>query len=93
LIGAGTTPEVAEDNEGLVWTRAWGGDDVDCGRLRAALDALGAKRMVVGHTPQLGGVTSACDGALWRIDVGLAAHYGGPTEALEITSAGARVLR
>jgi hypothetical protein len=93
LAGAGSTPEVAEDDEGVVWTRAWGGDEVDCGRLRAALEALGAKRMVVGHTPQLGGVTSACDGALWRIDVGLAAHYGGPTEALEITSAGARVLR
>jgi hypothetical protein len=42
--------------------------------------------MVVGHTVQDHGITSACDGTLWRIDVGLAKHYGGPIEVLELVS-------
>lgn len=67
-----------------VWTRAYSVDPPDCDRLRAALDRLGAARMVVGHTPQQAGITSACDGAVWRIDVGLAAAYGGPVQVLEL---------
>ena len=30
------------------------------------------------------GITSACDGAVWRIDVGLARHYNGPIQVLEL---------
>jgi hypothetical protein len=56
------------------------------------LGALGAKRMVVGHTVQQRGITDACEGTLWRIDVGLAAYYGGPIEVLEIAGE-PRVLR
>jgi hypothetical protein len=67
-----------------VWTRAAGAPRVDCAALGAALDALGARRMVVGHTVQDRGITQACDGALWRIDVGLARFYGGPIEVLEL---------
>jgi hypothetical protein len=40
--------------------------------------------MVVGHTVQPHGITSACDGTLWRIDVGLATYYGGPIQVLEL---------
>jgi len=40
--------------------------------------------MVVAHTVQEHGITSACDGKLWRIDVGLAKLYGGPIEVLEL---------
>ncbi|MND07135.1 hypothetical protein D3C83_289340 [compost metagenome] len=40
--------------------------------------------MVVGHTPQPRGINAVCDGKLWRIDVGLAKHYGGPIEVLEL---------
>jgi hypothetical protein len=40
------------------------------------------------------GITSACDGKLWRIDVGLAKLYGGPIEVLELRDAAEpRVLR
>jgi hypothetical protein len=67
-----------------VWTRVWGGDSVDCGKLAEVLAKLGAKRMVVAHTPQKAGITSACDGALWRIDVGLASYYNGPIQVLEL---------
>jgi hypothetical protein len=49
--------------------------------------------MVVGHTVQRTGVTSACAEKVWRIDVGLAAYYGGKSEALELRPDGVRVLR
>ena len=86
-------PALASDAS-PVWTRAAGIDPVDCAQVTAALTALGARRMVVGHTVQQTGITSACDGALWRIDVGLGKAYGGPIEVLELsTGAAPKVLR
>jgi hypothetical protein len=49
--------------------------------------------MVVAHTVQEHGITSACDDKLWRIDVGLAKLYGGPIEVLELDASGAHVKR
>lgn len=77
-------PAAMTAEDGPVWTRAIGGPDADCTKLAHALKALGAKRMVVGHTVQDHGITSACDGTAWRIDVGLSKHYGGPIEVLEL---------
>jgi hypothetical protein len=77
-------PEALTAEDGPVWTRAAGSEAADCASVRRALDALGASRMVVGHTVQSQGINAACDGALWRIDVGLARYYGGPIEVLEI---------
>ena len=77
-------PKPGRDNEGPVWTRRFSLDPPDCADLEKALATLGAKRMVVGHTVQAGGITSACDGKIWRIDTGIAAYYGGPRQALEI---------
>ncbi len=77
-----------------VWTRRYGGEDPGvCVPLEQALALLGAKRMVVGHTVQHGGISSDCDGKLWRIDVGLAGHYGGRPAALEIRPDGVRVIQ
>jgi hypothetical protein len=83
--GPGEPPAALTDQESPVWTRAYGMPDVDCAQLKDALAKLGAKRMVVGHTVQPGGINGACDGALWRIDVGLAKLYNGPIEVLEIS--------
>jgi len=86
-------PALASDDS-PVWTRVYGTDGaVDCSQLSHALELLGAKRMIVGHTVQEHGITSACDGKLWRIDVGLAKLYGGPIEVLEISGSDARVLK
>jgi hypothetical protein len=94
LAGAGDPPAAAEADDGPVWTRAYGMPEADCDAARAALAELGVRRMVVGHTPQPAGVTSACDGLVWRIDVGLARYYGGPIEVLElIPDVEPRVLR
>lgn len=88
------SPDALTSDDSPVWTRATGGRDADCRAVRATLDELGVTRMVVGHSVQAGGITAACDGALWRIDVGLAKHYGGPIEVLELVPATPpRVLR
>jgi hypothetical protein len=78
-----------------VWVRRFSGppSEVDCAELGRALAAADVDRLVVGHTVQQGGITSACGERVWRIDVGLSAHYGGPTEVLELTTEGVRPLR
>lgn len=77
-------PVALTRDDSPVWTRAWGGDSVDCAKLQQVLQAVGAKRMVVAHTVQQAGINAQCDGALWRIDVGLSKIYGGPIQALEL---------
>ena len=52
----------------------------------------GVKRLVVGHTVQEQGINSACDGSVWRIDVGMARHFGGPIQVLEISKNAVFVL-
>ena len=63
-----------------------------CEHLSAALEAAGAARMIVGHTVQKAGINSACEGRVWRIDVGIAAAYGGRPAVLEIVGEEVRVL-
>lgn len=97
LEGTSTDRRVVEramDEQGPLWTRDYAADGTPelCERLGRALALLGATRMVVGHTVQKGGITSACDARLWRIDVGLAHHYGGPTQVLEIRGDTVKVL-
>ncbi len=84
LDGHGDPPAALTADDGPVWTRAYGGESVDCAVLDTALAQLHAARMVVGHTVQPKGISSACDGKLWRIDVGLGKEYGGPIEVLEL---------
>ncbi|MDX2091460.1 MAG: metallophosphoesterase [Kofleriaceae bacterium] len=87
-------PPSLTSEDSPVWTRAIGGPDAACSKVSRALEALGAKYMVVGHTVQDGGISSACDGTVWRIDVGLAKHYGGPIEVLELVpDAPPRILK
>ena len=92
LEGQAPRPALATADDGPVWTRMWGADQVDCAALDRVLAASGARRMVVAHTPQRGGVTSACGGRLWRVDTGMAGAYGGPVQALELSGARPRIL-
>lgn len=79
--------------QSVVWTRVYADGDPDtCETLRTALQKLNASRMVVGHTVQKEGITSACDGHLWRIDVGMAHHYGGSPQVLRIEGDAVRVV-
>lgn len=86
LLGQGQVPQAVIDPDGPLWSRAFSRDEdaTMCARLDEALKVAGVSRMVVGHTPQLQGITSACDGKVWRIDTGMASHYGGRAQVLEI---------
>jgi len=83
-------PEILADRRrSPVWTRLYCGDPLFpqevCDTLDDALDLLGAKRMIVGHTVQDGGITSGCGGRIWCIDVGMSSFYeGASVEVLEI---------
>ena len=58
-----------------------------CGEAAKALDALGLRRMVVGHTPQItAGINACCGGRVYRIDTGLSSFYGGMKQCLEVVS-------
>ncbi|WP_394847835.1 metallophosphoesterase [Pendulispora brunnea] len=78
-------PQVVVADDGPVWTRAYSTPGEErCTMLEEALQGIGAKRMIMGHTVQNGGITEACNRKAWRIDVGLSHYYGGPVQALEI---------
>ncbi|XP_023645917.1 shewanella-like protein phosphatase 1 isoform X1 [Capsella rubella] len=62
--------------------------------LRDTLDAVGAKAMVVGHTPQLSGVNCEYGCGIWRVDVGMSSGVlDSRPEVLEIIGDKARVIR
>jgi len=93
----GESPEplsVASDSS-PVWSRHYSDspDFEDCLLLFEVLDTLGLSRMVVAHTVQSQGISSACNQTVWRVDVGLAAYYGGLPAALEIVGDTVTVLQ
>lgn len=87
-------PEMLFPTEGPVWSRHYSDepDESDCRMLAETLERLHARRMVVGHTVQDEGISSACQEKIWRIDVGLSAWYGGKLQVLEISRGEVRVL-
>ncbi|HEX5655660.1 MAG TPA: calcineurin, partial [Polyangiales bacterium] len=95
LVGGGPLPTLVASEDSPVWTRAYSieGEAAECERLTRTLALLNAKRMVVGHTPQQHGISSACDDKVWRIDTGMARFYGGPVEVLELSGDQVRALR
>lgn len=89
-------PAALSGEDSPVWTRVYGSPELEpstCEALGRVLQGVGAKRLVVGHTVQKDGISSACQERVFRIDVGLSAYYGDrPAQVLEITKSGARVL-
>jgi calcineurin-like phosphoesterase family protein len=83
-------PEVVAREDGPVWVREYSLEPVAasaCDALGEVLAALHVRRMVVGHTVQKTGISSACEERVYRIDVGLSRYYGqGPIQILEIRS-------
>ncbi|KAJ6671030.1 SHEWANELLA-LIKE PROTEIN PHOSPHATASE 1 [Salix viminalis] len=62
--------------------------------LEETLQSLGAKAMVVGHTPQTTGVNCKYNCSIWRIDVGMSSGVlNSRPEVLEIVENKARVIR
>jgi len=52
--------------------------------IEMVLHAYRARRIVIGHTPTLSGISVLHDGKLIRIDTGISAYYGGTPTYLEI---------
>jgi hypothetical protein len=48
--------------------------------------------LVVAHTVHLEGITSACNGKVWRVDVGMSAYYGGVPSVLKISDGQIEIL-
>ncbi len=94
-LAAGRYEGLLEDREGPLWYRGYLRDAEDhaCPRLARALAIVGAKRMVVGHTPQTDGrIGTRCGGRLIAIDTGIAAVMGGAPSALELTGGDAKAM-
>jgi len=91
---AGTLPDLLSD-AGPLWYRGTARCHalIEAPRLLRALDALHAKRVVIGHTPtRTGRVLTRFDGAVVMIDTGmLAAVYHGRPSALVIEGDAMRV--
>jgi len=81
--------------DGVVWMRDFSAQTGarECAELATVLDALGVKRMVMGHTPQKPDISETCDGRAFRIDTGMSRHYGGRVQVLEIADGKTRVLK
>jgi hypothetical protein len=101
LRGGADLPSVLSGSDSPQWTRLYS-DDPDssaCSVLEEALNALEAKRIVMGHTIQESGIASACGGQAWRVDIGMAEYYasrteyGGSVAVLEIVGDSVRVLK
>ena len=85
ILGSGSSP---------VWTRIFSAPSPQEAALEEmceVLKRLGAKRMVVGHTPQLTGINCATLGGyeVWRTDTGMSSGMMcGPVECLEVLKDG-----
>ena len=90
---------ILDDTLGPLWYRGLVMTDPDAEAVRTArksphltperqldvvLSAYGAKRMVIGHTPDLKGIEIIGGGRLARVDTGDSRFYGGPLSWLEI---------
>ncbi|TPV96658.1 MAG: hypothetical protein B7733_03905 [Myxococcales bacterium FL481] len=75
MNGNASEPAAAYKSDGPLWSRAYSDSGADCSQLNQVLSAVGADRMVVGHTIQ-NNVNSACGGKIWRLDVGMSYYYG-----------------
>jgi hypothetical protein len=90
-VGEQSPESIINDENGPLWYRGLitrtgspAGRPTIENELTVALKAMGGKRIVVGHTPTLKGVTILYGGRLVQIDTGISKHYGGPLGWLEI---------
>ncbi|KAD7477905.1 hypothetical protein R6Q59_026500 [Mikania micrantha] len=82
--------DLVRGRNSVVWNRKFSNkavEDCDCSMLEHALATIpGARRMIMGHTIQTGGINAVCDGKAVRIDVGMSQGcINGLPEVLEIT--------
>ncbi|KAD7478003.1 hypothetical protein E3N88_01139 [Mikania micrantha] len=86
----GVSSNLVRGRNSVVWNRKFSNkavEDCDCSVLEHVLATIpGARRMIMGHTIQTGGINAVCDGKAVRIDVGMSQGcINGLPEVLEIT--------
>ena len=76
------------DDDGPLWYRGLAqGSEAELGdHVSGVLERLGAKYIVIGHTPTRGMVTPRFGGRVLLIDVGLSRHYGSHRACLVVES-------
>lgn len=80
---------ILEDEAGPLWHRAYAEETPEGeADLSAALAAYGARRMVIGHTPQLSGVKALYSGRVIAADTGASKAYGGARSFVRIDESG-----
>jgi len=80
---------ILEDEAGPLWHRGYATESPEGeADLGAALAAYGARRMVIGHTPQLSGVTALYGGRVIIADTGASKAYGGTRSFVRIDQTG-----
>jgi len=67
--------DIISGENGILTTREFGFNNVNCKRLSLSLQNLKANHMVIGHTVQEK-VNEVCNKKLWRVDVGLSRAFG-----------------
>lgn len=86
-------PKIVYDQEGPLWYRGLAQEDQEnfADEVQTILNNLGAKHMVIAHTPQRGSSSvvseefvSRYDESIWIIDTGISTVYGGFLSALII---------
>jgi hypothetical protein len=85
-------PKIVYDQKGPLWYRGLAHEDQEsfADEVQGILDNLGAKHMVIAHTPQRGSriigeeFVSRFNGSIWVIDTGISEVYGGFLSALII---------
>jgi len=67
--------DIISGENGILTTREFGANTINCKRLSNTLTNLHANHMVIGHTVQEK-VNEVCNKKLWRVDVGLSRAFG-----------------
>ena len=85
-LATGDGNGIVTDSAGPLWDRILAMDDegLVAKDLDIVFQALGAGRMVVGHTVSTDGIMTRAAGRLIRIDVGMSGCYGGPAACLVV---------
>ena len=86
------TPQIVYKSEGPLWYRGFAimDEEIFKAEVDEILNNLGAKHMVIAHTPQMGSPVMAEEyvcrfhGKVWIIDTGISEFYGGFPSALII---------
>jgi len=94
MLGRAYEPLEVIGSGGPMWLRTYAYEvsQKDCEMLEGVLESLSVERMVIAHTVQYEGITSACKGKVWRIDTGMSDYYGGNVSVLQISDEGVSIL-